>query len=218
MTSSRIPPPASSDPNEMLEMGSSKADLTSQNAARAATMPIIVLDSSSEGSTLGSEVDVSDTEDSLFDLITFTGEVGITSITGVDLKDNVGVTLDLDEIPEIVCGLALQVVVNATAKHRDFSWFSARDACIRTACQNQLRSKWHSTAQQLAACQMCSNTRNVCLGIDKDDQGKLILRIRPLASQFRHGTDLHDPEGWILPAEDGKKTLTSYRAWRQDAL
>ncbi|KAI6805868.1 hypothetical protein KC332_g14135 [Hortaea werneckii] len=102
MTSSRIPPPASSDLNEMLEMGPSKADLTSQNAAGAATMPIIVLDSSSEGSTLGSEVDFADTEDTTFELIAFTSEVGITSITGVDLKDNVGVTLDLDQIPEVL--------------------------------------------------------------------------------------------------------------------
>ncbi|GAB1732849.1 hypothetical protein NU195Hw_Modified_443t1 [Hortaea werneckii] len=217
MTSSGIPPPASSNPNMRSEMGPSKADLTSPNAAGAATMPIIVLDSSSEGSTLGSEYDHSDTEDTISELITFTSEVGITSIKGVDLKDNVEVTLDLDQLPEVVRRLALQVVGNAAAKSNDFSWFSARSTCVRSACLGR-RSKWHPTAQQSAACQTCSNTRNVCLGVDKDDQGKLCLRVRPLASQFRGGAALHNPTSWVLPVDNGKRTLTRYREWRQGHL
>lgn len=166
---------------------------------------------------IGSEYGVSDADDVMFELVTFTSELEISSITGVDLKDDTGVILDLNQIPEVVCDLALQVLVSATANKEDFTWFSTRDACIRTAYLNR-HSRWHPTAKQLAACQTCSNTRNVCLGIDKDDQGRLILRIRPLASQFRRGAALHDQASWVLPVDHGKRTLTRHRAWRQESL
>lgn len=180
-------------------------------------VPSTVADSSPQSGTLDSDYELSDTDDVVLEFITFTSEVGITSITGVDLKDNMGVILELDQIPEVVCGLALQVVANATAKDKECSWLSARDACIRSACLSR-RSKWHPTAQRLAACQTCSNTRNVCLGVDQDDRGRLTLRIRPLASQFRRGAALRDQEAWVLPVDNDRRTLTRHRAWRQGHL
>ncbi|KAI6875813.1 hypothetical protein KC323_g138 [Hortaea werneckii] len=156
MTSSGIPPPASSDPNGMLEMGPSKADLTSQNAAGAATMPIIVLDSSSEGSTLGSEYDHSDTEDTLLELITFTSEVGITRITGVDLKDNVKVTLDLDQVPEVVRRLALQVVPKARVYDR-LVWVDALSGIPLHSNQQLVR---HAAIQGMSVWGLTKTTRD----------------------------------------------------------
>ncbi|KAI7502586.1 hypothetical protein KC367_g2132 [Hortaea werneckii] len=212
-TSSSVPLPASGHHNEILETTVSKANIASRDVSGAADTPLTV----AESSVPALEYDVPDREDTLFELVTSTSEHGITSIKGLDFKDNVEVTLDLDQIPEAVCGLALQAVVNAAAKNEDFCWFSAEDACVRPASLGR-RSKWHPTTHRFAACQTCTNTRNICLGIDKDDQGKLILRIRPLAREFWGGAALHDPESWILPVDNGKRTLTRHRAWRQGRL
>ncbi|KAI7223337.1 hypothetical protein KC333_g545 [Hortaea werneckii] len=112
-TSNCISNPASSHFNEMPETNSREAEVAPQDE-----------------DVIGSEYGVSDADDVMFELVTFTSELEISSITGVDLKDDTGVILDLNQIPEVVCDLALQVLVSATANKEDFTWFSTRDACV----------------------------------------------------------------------------------------
>lgn len=150
-------------------------------------------------------------------LIALTGRWGLTGVKGIlpelHAGDNRvgGLVIDVTEVPEAVCVLALQFLQSIERPNFSMAW--SRDTCLGQYSAGR-RSKYHQTYQSLAACQTCTNTGRLCVGIDKDEHGKFSLRIRPLAAPFRGDATFDLVEGWIRRPKQGEMRLTRHKDWR----
>lgn len=147
-------------------------------------------------------------------LVSLVNDLGAAGINGVDFQSNHPVIIDIDQVPGPVCCLALQQLQDLSRIDSSVAvkaW--RRETCLRVYDQAQ-RSKYSPTAQGLAACQTCTNTGKLCVGVYKDAQGKLFMQIRSLLVQFRNGATLSELAAWARQPENGKLKTTPYKTWR----
>ncbi|KAI7284327.1 hypothetical protein KC345_g2311 [Hortaea werneckii] len=173
----------------------------------------------SSGSEVGLEQNAPETEADLAvrsrsELVSLANAFGATGITGVDFQSNRPVIIHIDQVPGSVCCLALQQLQDLNCigpSVASKAW--RRETCLRVYDQVS-RSKYSPIAQGFAACQNCTNTGNLCVGVYKDAQGELLMQIRSLVVQFRNGATLSELAAWARQPENGKLKTTSYKAWR----